>query len=132
MCPPVLAGMPRAGAVLALAFACVLAFAADMSRMEPPPGILGHSAPGRSRHWTGAKRYRNLEWHPEGVARRIPTEREPPPLGPTGPTAPNGSDFARVMVQGKSYRKNRPFAMEICCGHAGLTAALWDAGFEGV
>ena len=28
--------------------------------------------------------------------------------------------------------KNKPMAMEICCGHAGLTAALWDAGLEAI
>ena len=99
-------------------------------RGDAPLGVIGDTPIRRSHLWEPARKYRNLEWHPEGVHRRIPSERQPPPPQHLEPRKPDGSDFVRVVVQGKTIRKNRPFAMEICCGHAGLTAALWDAGFE--
>ncbi len=34
----------------------------------------------------------------------------------------------RIFVQ--AFTKTRPGALELCCGHAGLTAALWDHGFD--
>ncbi len=103
-----------------------------MARSAAPPGAIGDRPPRCSHRWVPARKYRNLEWKPEGSDRRVPNEREPQRVGAATPAKPDGSDFARILVQGKYLRKNRPFAMEICCGHAGLTAALWDAGLEAV
>ena len=35
-----------------------------------------------------------------------------------------------ILVQARIIAPGKRTALELCCGHAGLTAALWDAGVE--
>ncbi len=79
-----------------------------------------------SHAWTPGHRYCNLTWAPNA----------PPPNQKTSkpPVQSVGDRVVQVRIPlGQSTRKSRrPGAIEIYCGHAGLTAALCDAGLDGV
>ena len=51
-----------------------------------------------------------------------------------GTARPEGDKLIHVRVptnrQRRGHRGQRMAAIELCCGHAGLTAALWDHGLE--
>ena len=62
----------------------------------------------------------------------MPSERAPPRIATSQANEPKDDDLVRVHTPGQRTSKNKPFAIKICCGHAGLTTALWDAGLEAV
>ncbi len=62
-----------------------------------------------------------LQWTADRGAKR-PREDAPP----TDPVK------VRVPLPKKMGRTKKPGAIEICCGHAGLTAALHEAGLDAV
>ncbi len=79
-----------------------------------------------SHAWTPGHRYCNPTWAPNAPPLNQKTSK--PPVQSVG------DRVVQVRIPlGQSTRKNRrPGAIEICCGHAGLTAALCDAGLDGV
>ena len=73
---------------------------------------------------TAAKKtWKNLTWKHYS---QCPEEPRPVPSLPKEPVTIN------VPQRLRDIGKARPMALELCCGHAGLTAALWDAGIETV
>ena len=90
---------------------------------EPPPGTWdATTARCHSHLWIGAKKIANLSW-----------ERTDSP--PSQPEAEPQRDTPLVQFQvplapAGGQRRHRPQALEVCCGHAGLTAALCDAGLD--
>ena len=85
--------------------------------------------PYQSHMWTSSPTFENLRWSAP-VQKRC---KEPPKSdGPTEnpvPTSELKSDIVRFRVNAREKGK-RTGAIEICCGYAGLTAALADAGLE--
>ena len=65
--------------------------------------------------------WRHLTWQ---ASKQVSDERHPP-IAQTEPPV-------QVMLPERLRKlgKNKPMAIELCCGHAGLTATLWDAGVE--
>ncbi len=100
---------------------------ADPSRgsADRPPGVLDAPvhAPCQSHMWHPTPRHSNLSW-------RAPPAEAPEPA----PARPEGDKLIHVRVptnrQRRGHRGQRMAAIELCCGHAGLTAALRDHGLE--
>ncbi len=91
------------------------------AKADLPPGTWEAPSRCRSHQW---HTYKNLVWRPQESEARGTKER----------MTTTKSDVIRVRVplSKKSKVTRRPGALEICCGHAGLTASLCDAGIDGV
>ena len=70
--------------------------------------------------------FRNLAWKRQDQNFRMSTGPQPQPVAIKEEKEP---DLSRIQVVTANQR-GKQVAVEICCGHAGLTAALWDAGLE--
>ena len=99
-----------------------------MPSHELPPGCWDLRGGAKKQRVEG---YKNLSWKRDKWQHDVPDERSPPL--PTR-EAKDKAGFAKIRVPAHiaNIGNNKPMAVEICCGHAGLTAALWDAGLEAV
>ncbi len=90
----------------------------DGQPREParPPGNWAPSAPGSSHMWP---KFSNLTWENEKAEKRGRQPDDP-------------IVRVRVPLPKRNRSQRRPGAIEICCGHAGLTAALCAAGLDAV
>ena len=83
--------------------------------------------------WTSSPIFENLTWSPK--TSQTPAESPTPSETQTrtDPASPDeaSKDFARFPAKVKE-RGERTGSIEICCGYAGLTAALADAGLEAI
>ena len=70
--------------------------------------------------------FKNLSWKNQELSSRVPNERD---QQPAPKKEPEGEDIVLLRTTCKDGN-SKPVALEICCGHAGLSAALWDAGLK--
>ncbi len=115
-----------------------------------PLDTIGASAPGivsppvapmaptrcLSHVWGKRPRYSNLTWTAPPEPSKMPAPAHaaemPAPDIHDGERLPDGDRLVQVQVPlpRRLRRRGRPGALELCCGHAGLTAALCDAGLD--
>ena len=70
--------------------------------------------------------FQHLTWKPPREDFRRSTKPYPQPIAVK---QPEDTGFSRIQAVA-TRKKGTRIAIEICCGHAGLTAALWNVGFE--
>ena len=88
--------------------------------------------PDQSHMWTSSPTSEDLRWSAP-VQNRHAKELPKPAMPPEepAPTRTENGDMIRFFVNVKEKGK-RTGAIAICCGYAGLTAAIADAGLEAV
>ncbi len=89
-----------------------------------PPGEFSDPPPPCPSHvWRRDLRYDNLTW-------RAPAQPSQPPPRAVVPADGDRLIQIQIPMPRRVRRAKRVGALELCCGHAGLTAALWDHGLE--
>ncbi len=87
---------------------------------DPPPRCSSHM-------WTRAAKYANLQWRRP----KLDDESSRPTPAEADKAEPSRLVQFQVPLPTASKRsRRRPKALELCCGHAGLTAALCDSGLD--
>jgi hypothetical protein len=99
----------------------------EQSLEESPTGTWSKFPKHPSHLWTKSQSFTNLVWRPDIQPNQAP-EGKP---APATAAPPEDDALVRVKVPIKLKGK-RVGAIEICCGHAGLTAALCDSGLEAI
>ena len=81
--------------------------------------------------WTSSPTFENLRWLAPAQKQNKNRAKTDVPAEDPGTTDQAKNDIIRFRVNVREKGK-RTGAIEICCGYAGLTAALADAGLEAI